>query len=96
MDDEVPRLAAAGYVMYYKKNPMMILPSWSVEPFSPLEHYKQSLISGTNSVGYSLLMAKMKKELVGAKTPMGGWLKWIIILGLIGIVVYAIFFTGGN
>ena len=96
MEDDVPRLAAAGYVMYYKKNPMIILPSWSVEPFSPLENYKQSLINGTNTVGYSLLMAKMKKELISSKTPMGGWVKWIIILALVGIGIYAIFFTGGN
>ncbi len=26
MEDEIPRLAAAGYVLYHKKNPMIILP----------------------------------------------------------------------
>lgn len=96
MEDDIPRLAAAGYVMYWKKNPFIILPSWSVEPFSPMEHYKNSLITGTNTVGYSLLLAKMKKEQIGTKKSMGAILPWIIGVGLAGIIIYAIFFSGGS
>jgi hypothetical protein len=96
MEDDIPRLAAAGYVLYWKKNPFVILPSWSVEPFSPMEHYKNSLINGTNTVGYSLLMATMKKEQITAKKQMSGLLKWGIGIIVLGIIVYAIFFSGGG
>ena len=95
MEDDIPRLAAAGYVMYWKKNPFIILPSWSVEPFSPMEHYKNSLITGTNTVGYSLLLAKMKKEQISAKKSVSNLLKWGIGIVIAGIIVYAIFFSGG-
>ena len=94
MDEGIPRLAAAGYVFYYKKNPFVILPSWSVEPFSPLEHYNKSLITGTNSAGYRLLMNRMKNEQVTQKKQMGSMIKWIIGLGVLAIIGYAIL-TGG-
>lgn len=93
--EKIPRLAAAGYVMYWKKNPLIILPSWSVEPFSPLEHYQRSLITGSNSAGYRLLMAKMESEVISSKTKMGSWLKWMVGIGLVAIIVYAVI-TGGN
>ena len=91
----IPRLAAAGYVMYYKKNPFVILPNWSVEPFSPMEHYKNSLLGGQNTTGYKILMAKMEAEKVTNKPKMGGFIKWIIGFGLVAIIVYAIF-SGGS
>ncbi len=94
IEDGIPRLAAAGYVMYWKKNPFIILPSWSVEPFSPLENYKQSLNDGSNSVGYKLLMNRMQNEQIKPKVQIGGWLKWIIIAGILGIIGYA-FISGG-
>jgi len=95
MEEGIPRLAAAGYVTYWKKNPFVILPSWSVEPFSPLEHYQKSLISGTNSAGYRLLMNRMKNEQISAKKQMGGLLKWIIGFAVIAIIAYAILSGGG-
>lgn len=32
IEDGVPRLATNQYVMFYKSSPMIILPSWNVEP----------------------------------------------------------------
>lgn len=92
--DSLPRLAAAGYVVYWKKNPMIILPSWSVEPFSPLEHYEKSLLSGSNNAGYRLLMARMENEKLSGRTRMSGILKWIIGFGLVAVIAYALL-TGG-
>jgi len=96
MDEGIPRLAAAGYVTYWKNNPMIILPSWSVEPFSPLENYNRSLITGTNSAGYRLLMNRMKNEQIKPKVNMGGWMKWIIGAIVIGIIIYAVMTGGGG
>lgn len=91
MEEGIPRLASAGYVMYYKKTPVIILPSWSVEPFSPMEHYGNSLLNGSNSAGYKLLLNTMKLETVeGSKKKMGGSVKWIIGIILAVIIGYAL------
>ena len=97
IEEDIPRLAAAGYVLQEgrKNNPLIILPSWSVEPFSPLKHFNKSLLDGSNSVGYRLLMNTMKLESVSPKKQMGGVFKWILGLGLAAIIAYA-FITGGG
>jgi hypothetical protein len=97
LHNAIPRLASAGHVMFDKKgNPLIILPNWSVEPFSPLDHYEKSLINGSNETGYALLMAKMQKEQVSTKAKMGGAIKWIIGLGLAALVGYALITGGGG
>jgi hypothetical protein len=96
MHDLIPRLATAGHVLWDKKgNPVIILPNWSVEPFSPLDHYQKSLLNGSNSKGYKILMARMQSERVEGKKKMPGWLPWVLGLILVGIIVFAIV-TGGN
>jgi hypothetical protein len=95
MEDSIPRLATAGYVLYWKKNPFIILPSWSVEPFSTVKSTQESLEQGKNVNGYKILLAKMKMSAVTDKKQMSGALKWIIIAGLAAIVGYA-FITGGG
>jgi len=97
MHDLIPRLATAGHVMFDQKgNPLIILPNWSVEPFSPLDHYEKSMINGSNSKGYKILMAKMQSEKIDAKKPMAGWVKWAIIAVVVGIIIYALVSGGGN
>lgn len=96
LHDKIPRIASAGYTMFDKKgNPLIILPSWSVEPFSPLKDYKSSLTDGSNTTGYKLLMEKMQREQLSSKPKMGGALKWILGLGLVGIIIYAFLTSGG-
>jgi len=100
MVDGVPRLATPEYVLKFKKGfrtyPLIIQPSWSVEPFSPIKNYEQSMLNGSNTKGYKLLMNRMKTEIVSAKKQVGGIIKWIIGLGLVGIILYAIFTSGGG
>ena len=96
MVDGIPRLAASGYTLRYKKNPLIIIPSWSVEPFSPQEHYKNSLLNGSNSAGYKLLLNAMKKAGVETKKKMGGWGMWIAGLALLAVIGYALFTGGGG
>ena len=96
LHDTIPRIASAGHVMFDKKgNPLIILPNWSLEPFSPLEHYQKSLIGGSNTTGFKLLMAKMQKEQLSSKTQMSGMAKWIIGAGLAAIIGYALLTGGG-
>ena len=94
MVDKVPRLASVDYVLTYKKMPMIILPSWSVEPLSPSKHLMQTLEDGSNKKGYAILMESMKKEQLGAKKEISGIIKWIFGLGILGLIAYA-FITGG-
>ena len=101
MLDGVPRLATPEYVLRYKKGfrtfPIIIIPSWSTLPFSPTKSYEQSMEDGSNTKGYQLLMNRMKLDTVGKlKGQVGGILKWIIGLGLAGIILYAILTGGGG
>ena len=97
LHDMIPRLATAGYVMFDKKgNPLIILPNWSVEPFSPLEHYQKSLVNGSNTTGYKILMAKMLSERVDAKKKIGSWIYWVVGIGLAGLIGYALLTGGGK
>jgi hypothetical protein len=95
MVDGVPRLAMNQYIMFYKGKPLIILPSWSVEPFSPVKEFQKSLEDGSNTKGYKILMAKMLKETVNPKKPMSNIIKWIIGLVLAGIIGYALI-SGGK
>ena len=95
MEDGIPRLATTDFVLRYKKNPMIILPSWSVKPYSPSEQYYKSLNDGSNTKGYAILLERMMKEQTGMKKQIGGLLKWIIGLAVVGIIAYAIITGGG-
>ena len=90
MIDNVPRLATGESVLNYKGKPLMIVPSWRVEPFSPTKDFKESLLDGSNTKGYALLLARMKKgilEPVKKKIPIG---IIIVVLAVIGIIAYVV------
>ena len=96
MHDLIPRLATSAHVMFNKKgNPMVILPEWSVEPFSPKSHFDKSLDDGSNKKGFQILMNKMKSETISAKKTMGNVFKWIIGLAIGAIIAYALLTGGG-
>lgn len=95
LEDEIPRLAASKYVMFYKKMPVIFLPSWSVEPYSPYENYESSLTDGSNTAGYRLLLSRMKTELVKAKKKIGGLGMTIFGLVIGGVILYALITGGG-
>jgi len=95
MEGGIPRLAASKYVMHWKGKPVIILPSWSVEPFSPKDNYEQSLVNGSNAKGYAILMNKMIKETAdGKKKVNGGMVGWIVGGILLLVIGYALM-TGG-
>lgn len=94
IEDGIPRLGTPNYVLRWKKNPMVIIPSWSVKPYSPTEQYEKSLNDGSNTKGYKILMAKMQSEIVKPTKQMGGVIKWILGIGLLVIIGYALI-SGG-
>lgn len=95
MEDGVPRLALGNYTWYYKKNPIIILPYWSVEPISKDYLVKTSLRDGGNTTGYKVLLDRMLREAVKSSQGFPNILKWIFGLGVGGIILYA-FLTGGG
>ena len=95
IEDYIPRLASAGYIFYYKKNPMIFLPSWSVEPFSATKSYEESLNNGSNIKGYQLLMNRMKLSTLDNKVKIAGWFKYIAGAVALGIIGYALLTGGG-
>jgi hypothetical protein len=87
--DGVPRLATGEDVLNYKGKPMMILPSWSVKPFSPSENYKKSIEDNLNTKGHALLLARMKAGVIDIKKKMNMWLI-VGLLAIAGIVLYVV------
>jgi hypothetical protein len=97
MHDLIPRLATAGHVMHDKKgNPLIILPNWALEPFSPLVHYEKSMLNGDNSKGFKILMDKMISSKVDTKKKMAGWIKWVIGLIILAGIIFALVSGGGG
>jgi len=95
MIDGVPRLGTPDYVLRWKNNPLVIIPSWSVKPYSPAIQFERSLNDGSNTKGYAILLARMQNEQISGNKQMGGLVKWILGLGLIGIIAYALVTGGG-
>ena len=97
MIDKVPRLATADNVIMIGKNPLLILPKYSVKPISPSDkdyeffdiskEYKDNEMKGLNIKGYKVLFDRMKNEAISAKKSMPIWI-WFVILGVIGIAIY--------
>jgi len=90
MVDSIPRLASGKYVMNYKNKPVIIVPSWSVKPFSPSESYQESLKDGSNAAGYRLLMNRMQGEAIKLGKKIGGWGIGIGGIIIAGIVAYSL------
>jgi len=91
-EDEVPRLAQAGCVFFYKKTPIIFLPEWNIEPFTPFSaktDFKEAMENGTFTNGIRLLLNKMELAGTKQKKQMSGLIKWIFILGVGAIIVYA-------
>jgi hypothetical protein len=82
--DDVPRIATPDEMLSYKGKPFVILPSWSVKPFSPTDNYDATIKNGYASQGYKLLLSRMKSEIVDGKKKISGSLIWIIIAVVVG------------
>lgn len=88
--DGVPRIASGEHVLRYKRRPLMIIPTWSVVPFSPAEQSSKSLTDGSNSTGYRLLMNRMQTEVLKIGKKLGGIGIGIGALIIGGIILYAL------
>jgi hypothetical protein len=96
MVDDVPRMATEDYTLIFNGKPMIVLPSWSLKPFSPEENYEETVKENLTIAGRKLILAKMKLEAVNPKKKGGGgMIGWIILgLAILGIAYY--FIKGGK
>ena len=95
MIEGVPRVVTPDHIIHYKKCPIVVIPSWSVEPINWKENYEKSLVNGNNIKGYQLLLNRMKLSGVeGAKKKMASWIAWVAGIGLIALIGYALW-SGG-
>lgn len=89
MIKETPYLAMSKYMMTYKGKPAIFVTSSSVEPFNPSKHFEQAETNKTMSVGYRLLMNRMKSAIIeGTKKPFNWWILvgGIVIIGVLGYI----------
>lgn len=95
MIDGTPRIATADVIHQYKGKPIMILPSWSVKPFSRVDSYQDTERQLLNIKGYKVLMNRIKSEAILSKKSISWW--WIIGgLVVIGVVIYFFMQSGGK
>ena len=91
LEEKIPRLATGDYILRDGKgNPVIILPSWNIEPFSPTSNFNKSMDDGSNIKGYKIIMDRMESEKTGTKKKMGKAGIWIIGGILAAIIIYAL------
>jgi hypothetical protein len=83
--DGIPRLATSEYRLTYKGKPAIIQPSWSVKPFSPVDHYEETVKEQMASQGYRLLLNRLEQGKLKAKKKLSGAAIFFIIIALIVI-----------
>jgi len=87
MIKDSPYLAMSDHILLYNKKPMIILPSWNTEPFSPRENMNEAERNKTINLGYRILLNKMKIQVEGAKKKMN----WIMIVGGMALIIGLIY-----
>ena len=83
MHNETPHLANAKCMLSYKGKPMLIVPSWSIEPFSPQQNMDDAERLKSLSIGYRYVFNRMKNSLISAKKKMS----WAVVIGGIAVII---------
>ena len=87
----VPRIATADYTVFYKGKPFMILPSWSLKPFSPADNYEDTVQKDLTTAGRRLILERMKLDAIKPKKMGFGMIGWIILgIAVVGVGYYLI------
>jgi len=86
-----PRLATTDYILSYQGKPALIIPEWSVEPFSPTSNYEQAIRDKTLAAGWRLLSNKLEQGTIKPQMKLSGGMIFAIIVGLL-LIGYLIFF----
>ena len=94
--DGIPRISTIDYHLSHKGKPFVIIPEWSLKPFSPVENYEQTEKDRLTTTGTRLILAKMEKEAIKPKSAGGFGMVGYIVLGVIVIGVIYYLVKGGK
>lgn len=92
--DGIPKLATSDYTLHHKGKPLIILPAWSLEPFSPVEHYKETVKKDMTTAGRRLMLERMKLDAIKPKGMGFGAIGWIILILVVAGIGYYLFKGG--
>lgn len=76
--------ANADYIMRYKRFSVMIIPEWTMIPFSPADNFTKASIEGELTAAQALVIAKMKTDAIKPKFNLniGGILIAAVVIGV--------------
>ena len=83
MVEGIPRLATSEYRLSYLGKPAIILPAWSVKPFSPTDNYEETVKEQMTSQGYKLLLNRIELGGIKPKRKISGAIIFGIIIAII-------------
>jgi len=84
----VPHIATTEYMLNYKNKPLLIVPSWSAEPFSPSQNLSEAAEKNKLNLGYKLILNTLKSEQIKEKPKISGMTIFIIIIVLIAVIYF--------
>lgn len=85
-----PHTVSSDEILFYKKLPFIIVPCWSIKPFSAHQNLVDTKVSGHSTLGWEYLYNHMKKTEIKA-VKNAGMIMWIILgLAVIGGGYYLI------
>lgn len=90
MVDGAPRVIRPDDIIWFKKKPMVVLPSWSAKPFSPADNYSDTIKDKYLATGFKHLLNRMKTEMIPTKKKFNAWgmLIGIVVLAVVGYLAY--------
>ena len=77
MIDNIPHVVNASDIMLHKGKPTIIVPSWSLTPFSPSQNITETNNAGNSTRGWEYVMNYLKKTEIKAIKNAGAMM-WII------------------
>ena len=83
MIDNIPHVINASDIYLHKNKPTIIVPAWSIKPFSAEQNLKDTKEAGNSTLGWEYIMNYLKKTEIKAVKNMGVMI-WIIC-GIIAI-----------
>ncbi len=92
--DKFPRIGTIDYKLSYKGKPFLIIPEWSMKPFSPVENYAKVEQDKMNIAGRRTVLATLEGEKIKGKGLGGNYIGWIILIVAVGAAAYYLFKGG--
>ena len=90
----IPRISTADYTLFHKGKPIIILPAWSLKPFSPVENYEETVQKDMTTAGRRLILERMKLDAIKPKGMGFGMIGWVVLVIVIAGVGYYLFKGG--